>query len=209
MFLCLLSMPVSGALAIGALVLRRFVSLPGQDLAEWAGVVVSNSYVIAQYGYVVAYVLPFLGFWALYTYMMDHDKVERMAFLGLVGALIGTGLALPTLGVFSYVSPAVGRLYLTGDSHLPQMITDIALGASMVLGLPAALLYAGGCLLLGVSVWKCSILPRWSGVILALHGFLLVFGFGVPLLLVVSWVLFFVSGGWLAWHVGRERSAVQ
>jgi hypothetical protein len=35
--LCLWTLPLSGILAIVALLLRKYVGLPGEDLAEWAG----------------------------------------------------------------------------------------------------------------------------------------------------------------------------
>ena len=56
------SLPVSGAIAIFALYLRNFVVLPGEDLLSWAQVVSSKIYLISQYMYILAYVLPFFGF---------------------------------------------------------------------------------------------------------------------------------------------------
>lgn len=204
--LCLLTFPVSGLVAIVALLLRGFAGLPGEDLAAWAQIVSSDIYLISQYGYVLAYVMPFFGFWALYMVLMRCER-ERLAFWGLMGALLGTGLPLTTLGVFTYAGPALARLYLQGDSHLPQVITEIAMGSSMVLGLPGAVLYVGGCTLFGVAIWRCKALARWPGVALALHGLLLAFGFGIPPVLVFGWVLLVVVGGWLAWRVWREKAA--
>ena len=205
LFLCLLTFPASGILAIIALLLRRFAGLPGQNLVEWAEVVSSSVYLISQYGYILAYVLPFFGFWALYMVLMQC-KVERLAFWGLMGTLLGTGLPLTTLGVFAYASPVMGRLFLLGDSPLPEVTTEIAMGSSMVLGMPGAILYVGGCTLSGVAVWKCGTLARWSGVTLALHGLFLSFGFGSPPVLLLGWVLLVVSGGWFSWSVWKETA---
>ena len=201
--LCLLTFPVSGILAIVALLARKFVGLPGEDLAKWAKVVSSNVYLVSQYVYIIAYVLPFFGFWALYMYLMP-GKVERLAFLGLMGTLLGTGLPLTTLGVFAYTSPVMGRLYLLGDSHLPQVITEIAMGSSLVLGMAGAILYVGGCTLFGIAVWKCGTLARWSGIMFALHGLLVSFGFGSPVLLVLSWVFLVISGACFSWSVWKR-----
>jgi hypothetical protein len=182
----LLTLPISGSLAIVALLLRKFVGLPGENLVGWANVVSSDIYLISQYIYILAYILPFFGFWALYMYMMRRE-LERLAFWGLMGTLIGTGLFLTTLVVFAYAYPEIGKLYLQGGSQLPQVITDIAMGPSMLLGMPGAFLYVGGCILFGVAVWKCEGLSRWPGVILGLHDLLITFGFGSPLLLVLGW----------------------
>jgi hypothetical protein len=190
---CLLTLPLSGILALVALVLRKFVGMPIGDLAAWAGVVSSKSYLIAQYLYILAYVLPFLGFWALYMVLMQHNS-EKLAFWGLAGTLLGTGLPLTTLGVFAYASPALGRLYLQGDTHLPQVITEIAMGSSMVMGLPGAIFYVSGCLLFGVAIWRSGTIPRWSGVLFTLHGLLVAFGFGSPMMLASSWLLLIACG---------------
>lgn len=193
--LCLWTLPISGILALIALLLRKFVGLPGENLIEWARIVSSDSYIIAQYIYILAYILPFFGFWALYMYLSQH-KAELIAFWGLMGTLLGTGLPLTTLGVFAYASPALGNLYLQGETHLPQVITEIAMGSSMVMGMPGAFLYVGGCILFGVAIWKSDTNFKWPGVILALHGLLVSFGFGSPGLLVLSWLLLIIFGIW-------------
>ena len=185
--------PLSGITALVALLLRKFVNLPIGDITEWANSVASRNYLTAQYLYILAYVVPFFGFWALYMYLAQRQK-ERMAFWGLMGALLGTGLPLTTLGVLAYASPVIGRLYLQGETHLPQVINEIAMGSSMVMGMPGAFLYVGGCISFGVAVWQSGTINKWSGVALALHGLFVAFGFGMPLLLVLSWVLLVVSG---------------
>jgi hypothetical protein len=203
LIVCLYTFPLSGILALAALVLRKFVGMPGGDLAAWAGVVASNNYLIAQYLYILAYVLPFLGFWALYMVLMQRNA-EKLAFWGLVGTLLGTGLPLTTLGVFAYASPALGKLYLLGDTHLPQVITEIAMGSSMVMGLPGAIFYVSGCLLFGLAIWRSGALTRWSGILFTLHGLLVAFGFGSPLMLALSWFLLIASGTGFILGVQKE-----
>jgi Na+-driven multidrug efflux pump len=73
LIICLWSLPISGILAIFALFLRNFVGLPGENLLEWAQAVSSNAYLFSQYMYILAYVLPFFGFWALYMYLLQVD----------------------------------------------------------------------------------------------------------------------------------------
>lgn len=98
----------------------------------------------------------------------------------------------------------MGRLYLAGEAHLPQVITDIALGSSLVMGTLGAFLYVGGCTLFGIAVWRSGALAGWSGILLALHGLLISFGFNSPPLLVLSWILLIASGISLIWRVGKE-----
>jgi len=200
------TLPISGVLAIGALLLRKFIVLPGNDQLEWAQMVTSNSYLTAQYIYILAYIIPFLGFWALYMYL-SQQHLEKLAFWGFTGTLLGTALPLTTLGVFSFASPAIGDLYLQGNVNAPQIINEIAFGPSMILaGLPGAFLYVGGCTAFGVAIWKSGILPKWSGVLLALHGIFIAFGFGMPTLLVLSWVFLTACGMWIISSIGRVNT---
>jgi len=185
--------PISGLIAIVALLLRKFVNLPIGDISEWARDVVSRNYLTAQYLYILAYLIPFFGFWALYMYLAQRNK-EKIAFWGLMGALLGTGLPLPTLGVLAYASPVMGNLYLQGNTNLPQAINEIVMGSSMVMGMPGAFLYIGGCILFGIGVWQSGTINKWAGVTLSLHGLFIAFGSGVPLLLTLSWVLLVTSG---------------
>ena len=199
--------PISGVLALIALFLRKFVNLPVGDITEWAEGVASKNYLIAQYLYILAYVIAFFGFWALYMYLAQRQK-ERMAFYGLMGALLGTGLPLTTLGVVAYVSPVFGRLYLQGDTHLPQFINEIAMGSSMVMGMPGAFLYVGGCLSFGVAVWQSGTINKWAGVVFALHGLLVSFGFGIPFLLTLNWILLVAAGIMFILGVQNDKEIV-
>ena len=199
--------PISGVMAIVALFLRKFVNLPVGDITEWANSVASRNYLTAQYLYILAYVIPFFGFWALYMYLAQKQK-EPMAFWGLMGTLLGTGLPLTTLGVLAYVSPVFGRLYLQGDTHLPQLINEIAMGSSMVMGMPGAFLYVGGCLLFGIAVWQSGAINKWAGVALALHGLFIAFGFGMPVVLILSWVLLIAGGTMFIFGVQNDKEIV-
>jgi len=206
LILGLWTLPISGVLAIGALFLRKFIVLPGQDLLEWAHMVTSNSYLTAQYIYILAYVIPFLGFWALYMYL-SQQHLEKLAFWSFTGTLLGTALPLTTLGVFVFASPAIGDLYLQGNTNAPQIINEIAFGPSIILaGLPGAFLYVGGCTAFGVAIWKSGTLPKWSGVLLALHGLFIAFGYGMPVLLVLSWAFLAVCGIGIISSIGRGNT---
>jgi hypothetical protein len=104
-FWCLLTMPVSGVIAVVSPIMRRFSGIPGAEPSRWAEIACASTYVPSQYEYAVAYVLPFLGFRALYAHIRDQDRAEGRAIRGLMGALIGTALALPTLGLRAVAGP--------------------------------------------------------------------------------------------------------
>jgi hypothetical protein len=111
-----------------------------------------------------------------------------------MGALIGTSLPLTTLGALAYASPIAGRLFLQGETDLPQIINEIVIGHSLVIGFLGAILYVGGCTSFGIGIWQAREMNKWAGVSLALHGLLIAFGFGFPPLLVLSWALLCICG---------------
>ena len=192
-------------MAVGALLLRNFTVLPGDDPSAWAQMVVSGNYLTAQFIYILAYAIPLLGFWALYM-VLSQLNFEKLAFWGFLGTLLGTALPLTTLGVFAFASPAIGDLYLQGNAQAPGIINEVAFGSSMMLvGLPGAFLYVGGCIAFGIAIWRSESLSRWSGVLLALHSLFIAFGFGMPILLVLSWVFLVICGSWIILDINKNN----
>jgi len=201
----LLSLVAGSVLGIVGLVLRGPVPLPNVDVDTWAQAVTGNKYFQAQILTIFAYVLPYFGFWAIYAYLVKAAKVERSAFWGFMCSIVGTSLALPTLGIFSFVSPHLAQRYLQGENQLPEIITQVATGQPAVINLLGGTIYLIGTGLLGVAIWRSGLLPKWAGLLIALHGLLLVVGFALFPLLVLSWVFLFCAGLWMFLIIKDER----
>jgi len=69
----------------------------------------------------------------------------------------------------------------------------------------AFLLYSAGFILFGFGVWGSRALPKWAGVLLALHAPLLTAP--LPDLFSVLGALLLVSSGWIAFAVLRSPPA--
>jgi hypothetical protein len=130
-----------------------------------------------------------------------NEKVEEHAFWGFMSSIIGTSLAMATLGVFSFVSPLLAERYLQGDDQLPEIIIQVATGQPAMVNYLGGTFYLIGTLLLGVAIWRSGLLPKWTGLLIALHGLLLVVGFMVFPLLVLSWVFLFGAGLWMFFRI--------
>jgi hypothetical protein len=187
----------AGIMGLVGVLLRGPVPLPSVDVDAWASAVTNNQYFVAQVLILFAYVLPFLGFWGLYASLSDQENVERIAFWGFMASIIGTSLAIATLGVFSYISPVLAENYLMGDHQSPEIITQVATGKPAAINLLGGFLYLLGTLLLGIAVWRSNSQPKWIGLLLGLHGISLVFGFMYYPLLILSWLFFLAAGVWL------------
>lgn len=190
---------IGGMLGLIGLLLRGPVPLPSVDVITWAQAVTSENYFAAQVSTILAYVVPFFGFWGLYAWLADHEDVEKIAFWGFITSIIGTSLAIATLGVFSFVSPFLAENFLLGDLQAPEIITQVASGRPAMINLSGGFLYLLGTGLLGFAIWRSKVLPKWTGLLLGFHGLCLVFGFMYYPLLLLSWVFLLVAGVW--WFV--------
>lgn len=195
---------LGSALGLIGLLMRGPVPLPNVDIETWAMAVSSESYFTAQALTLLAYVIPFFGFWALYDLLAPWERVEKLAFWGFMTAIIGTSLAIATLGVFSYVSPYLAEDFMLGDLDAPDMITQIATGRPAIINIFGGSLYLLGTVLLGLAVWRSDLLPKWPGLLIAAHGLSLVFGFMFYPLLLASWIFLLAGGLWLFIKIGSE-----
>lgn len=192
-----LTLILGSLLGIVGLVLRGPVPLPNMNVESWVSAVTSSNYFLAQVLTIFAYVIPYIGFWAIYASMAMVEKVERTAFWGFMTSVMGTSLAIATLGVFSFVSPILAELYQLGNEQLPNIITQVATGQPAIINISGGTLYLLGTVLLGIAIWRSGLHPKWSGVLIALHGTFLVFGFMFFPVLLLSWVFLLVAGIWL------------
>ena len=194
--LCLATLPVGGLIGLVGVLLRGPYGTPLGDPAQWANAATSTAFLTAQLAILVGYVLPFLGFWALYRYLQRFD-VERSAFWGFVLSLWGTALALPALGIAAFAGPVAANLYQAGQSEAAQLISSALTGTGFYVGITAAICYVLGPAFSAYAIWHSPGLPKGAAFLFALHGLLLSFGFGFFPLLVVGWLCFFISGLWL------------
>ena len=201
--LSILTLAIGSVLGLIGFVLRGPVPLPNMDVDTWAQAVTASNYFLAQVLTIFAYILPYFGFWALYAFLARIERVERIAFWGFMSSIIGTSLALATLGIFSFVSPQIAQRYLQGDNNLPEIITLVATGQPAMINLLGGTIYLIGTGLLGVAIWRSGILPKWTGLLVGLHGLFLVFGFMLFPLLFLSWIFLLSAGLWIFFAIEK------
>jgi hypothetical protein len=202
----LLTLVVGSVLGIVGLLIRGPIPLPNMDVDAWAQAVTGDFYFWAQVIIIIAYVLPYFGFWALFATLSRVGRVEKLAFWGFMGSILGTSLALPTLGIFAFISPSLAHRYLNGDTQIPEIITQVATGQPAIINLTGGTIYLLGTVLLGIAVWRSGIISKWVGVLIALHGLLLVLGFAIFPVLVLGWVLLLCAGLWVYFGVDKKVS---
>jgi len=183
------TIPVAGVIGLVTLLLR------GGDFSVVA-MTSPDKFLVYQYLLIAAYVLPFPGFIALWLQCRTSDRPGTLSFLGLLGLIWGTSLALPALGIASFMMPAAVDL---GSASVTNAAVQGALmGPGLPLGIVAATLYTLGPILLGVALWKTGDNSRIAVALFVAHGALLSFGFSFFPLLILGWAMLSVSGSLFA-----------
>lgn len=205
----LLALPLAGLLTLWATIASAvfFYSPDTQiDPGEIAQAYASAGYFLSQFaGYVVGFTLLAFGVFALTVYLSDI-RGERWALGAMVLGILGIGLLLSHYGLRTYAVPALGGAYLNGDQGAVETVNVIFGNPTRSVFYAAFLLYSAGFILFGFAVWGSETLPRWAGVLLALHAPLL--SAPLPELFSVLGALLLLAGGsWVAFAVLRRPPA--
>lgn len=111
--------------------------------------------------------LEAVGMIALYLYLQDSPG-EQLAFWGLLVSLFGDFFGAVLFGSVYFIHPSVGAYALES-----QMGVVATLAPSPVLMAMMAVPSVVGLALLAVAIWRSTVLPKWSGVVM-LGGFILI-----------------------------------
>ena len=193
----LLTLPLAGLLLTWATIATSaFFDFTGARLApgEVARAFTSTGYFLSQFvGYVVGLTLLTVGVFALTLYLSEFRR-ERWTLLAMILSVLGIGLLLSYYGLSTYAVPVLGKAYLNDVQNAVVLANTILLdGLTRSVLYLAFLLYSAGFILFGFGVWGSGALPKWAGVLLALHAPL--FTAPLPNLFSILGALLLVIGG--------------
>jgi hypothetical protein len=204
-----LALPLAGLLALVGLYSSFQLGTGGILATGDNRAIVSGGYYVSQLlGNALALTLLIFGVMALYVYLANSG-VKTMALGAMVLSIFGIAFQLIALGVFAFAIPALSRSFLEGNQESINISDYIFEGPFRIVVTLALLLYLAGFILWGVAIWHSGVLPKWAGVLVALHAPLLIFG---PVSVVgplVGAVSALVGGGWIALSVLRSSSPAQ
>jgi hypothetical protein len=129
------------------------------------------------------------------------------ALTGLLCALVGTVVYLPTLGVIALARPAVEHV---GDKAAAAFEADLAGGPMLRwLSIGGLVLLSAGWALLGMAILASNALNRADGYLILVAVALAVAAAGfAPALLVISALALLAAGLGLAWTAGRTAPEI-
>jgi hypothetical protein len=85
--------------------------------------------------------------------------------------VIGNTLATSVFGAAAFAQPAIGRMYLAGQTAQAVALQDDIYGVPLfATALPGVLLLTIGLVLFGIAVARAAWVPRWAGIMLAVSG---------------------------------------
>jgi hypothetical protein len=168
--------------------------------------IVSSGYFMSVFwGNVLALAVLIFGVIALYAYLVNARE-RALALAAMILSIFGIALTLLTVGVNAYAIPALSRSYLNGRTESIRILDYIFAGPLGTISTLVFLLYSAGFILIGIAIWRSGVLPKWAGVLVAVHAPLISGSFSV-VGSVVGALLALVGGGWIALSVLRGPAA--
>ncbi len=172
----------------------------------------SIQWVVAHSLGIGGFILLALGFLGLHVRLRD-TQVERWTFRALVLNWVGVGLTLPFFGAEAFSLQVIGRAAVSqGNAALIPLVNQVRFGPGITFIVTGLLFIAAGAIFVASAVWKSGVLPRWSGVPLAV-------GFAVyipqlqgdpafqPIRIAVGLVIL-LGCAWLAWGMASDRRQI-
>ena len=140
---------------------------PQTDFAGYASFTTTTRFLVSH---LVASILGAavgnVGFAALFVLLVRRGS-GGVAFSALVAAVVGNTIATSVFGAAAFAQPAIGRMYLAGQTAQAVALQDDIYGVPLfATALVGVLLLAAGLVVFGVGVVRSAWLPRWSGILL-------------------------------------------
>lgn len=169
----------------------------------------SGNWVSSHLFAMIGFILVPLGLLAVWS-VVSRTRAEPLALAAVVTFWVGAGLVLPYYGAEDFALNAIAGKVAEGQPmdllglveairYSPVAATTFATGL---------VLLAVGAVLAAIAIWRCEVLPRFSGVLFAL-GFALFLPqfFTPPAVRITHGVLVAVGSIWMARSLWKAKPA--
>ena len=111
-----------------------------------------------------------VGFAALFVLLVRRGAGPS-AVWAFVLFVIGNTLTTSVFGAAAFAQPAIGRMYLAGQTAQAVALQDDVYGVPLfATAVPGVLLLSIGLVVFGIAVARAGWAPRWAGITLAVSG---------------------------------------
>jgi hypothetical protein len=105
-----------------------------------------------------------LGLLALFTFLALRAR-SRLAAVGLAMTVIANVMMTAVFGMAAFAQPAIGRLYLAGNTADAVAINNDMYGGPLMATAATGLVFLViGMIALGIAITRSRVLPRWAGI---------------------------------------------
>lgn len=186
---------------------------PQTDLAGWARFVTTSEFLASHLAAsIVGGAIGMLGMVALLVTLASRESV-RLGLWATVCGLIGNTLVTSVFGIAAFAQPAIGRLYLAGQTDQARALYyDAAQPPALVTtAIAGVLLLTASMVLFGTAVTRSRWLPKLAGVGLIVSGpvFFLAGAALDNFVQSIGSAVIVAGGAWLAFAANRRTSSAR
>ncbi|TMG41964.1 MAG: DUF4386 family protein [Chloroflexi bacterium] len=142
---------------------------PQTDFAGYAAFTTTTRFLVSHLAAsILGAAIGNVGFAALFVLLVRRGS-SGLALWALVAAVVGNTVATSVFGAAAFAQPAIGRIYLAGQTASAVALQDDVYGVPLfATALVGVLLLASGLVLFGSAIIRSGWLPRWSGIVLVI-----------------------------------------
>ena len=142
---------------------------PQTDFAGYAAFTTTTRFLVSHLAAsILGAAIGNVGFAALFVLLVRRGS-SGLALWALVAAVVGNTVATSVFGAAAFAQPAIGRMYLAGQTAQAVALQDDVYGVPLfATALVGVLLLASGLVLFGSAIIRSGWLPRGSGIVLVI-----------------------------------------
>ena len=146
---------------------------PQTDFAGYARYITTTEFLVSHIvASIAGAAIGNLGFVAIFVALVRRGG-GSLGLWALVAAILGNTVVTSIFGAAAFAQPAIGRMYLAGQTAQAMALQDDIYGVPLfATAFTGLLLLAVGLVLFGIAVARSRSLPRWAGILLAISGLL-------------------------------------
>jgi hypothetical protein len=178
---------------------------PDTRFKEWSEYVTTGNFLVGHiFGSILGTTLGILGVVSLGLYLAD-TKRSRMALVGTVAAVVGSGGVVAVFGVAASTQPALGKAFLGGLGAAQGLYQAVYRPTTLALAGTSVMLFSIGPILLGWAIASSGRLPKWTGLAYGASGPLVgIVGLIVGQAQTLGSILVITAGLAIAWRISHQ-----
>ena len=144
---------------------------PQTEFPDYASFTTTTTFLVSHLvASILGAAIGTVGLAALFVILVERGSGASAVWAFLL-FVIGNTLVTSVFGTAAFAQPAIGRMYLAGQTTQAMALQDDIYGVPLfATALPGVLLLSIGLVVFGIAVARADWAPRWAGITLAVSG---------------------------------------